>query len=177
MNWESVRSPIVGWVACAILSCFSNPAAFCQGKATNPLSGSTPGAMPLVNVGGGPMDAQFESMHFAQKILAQQNRNPSQNQKERERQQALVDSGALSAFDLAAPPKRLTNSIRRPPYCGAHVPRKSSSISKKRLPCIPSSSLPTITSAWLISAPTTRQKRKPSSKPPRISTKSSPGRF
>lgn len=107
MNWESARSPIVGWVACAILSCFSNTAAFCQGKATNPLYGSTPGAIPLVNVGGGPMDAQFESMDFAQKILAQQNRNPSQNQKERERQQALVDSGALSAFDLAAPPKAI----------------------------------------------------------------------
>jgi VWFA-related protein len=51
------------------------------------------------------MDAQFESLDFAQKTLAQQNKNPSQE--ERERQQALVDSGALSALDLAAPPKAI----------------------------------------------------------------------
>ena len=69
----------------------------------NPLAGTTPGAIPLVNVGGGPMDAQFASMDFAQKILAQQNKNTSQ--KERERQQGLVDSGSVSALDLAAPPK------------------------------------------------------------------------
>ena len=105
MNWDSVRIPLAGWAACVILSCFSNPAAFCQGKATNPLYGTTPGAIPLVNVGGGPKDAQFFAMDFAQKILAQQNKNTSQQ--ERERQQALVDSGALSAFDLAAPPKAI----------------------------------------------------------------------
>ncbi|HEX8893479.1 MAG TPA: VWA domain-containing protein [Terriglobales bacterium] len=110
MNWDSVRIPIAGWAACVILSCFSNPAAFCQGKATNPLYGTTPGAIPLVNVGGGPKDAQFFAMDFAQKILAQQNKNTSQQ--ERERQQALVDSGALSAFDLAAPPKAINEFNR-----------------------------------------------------------------
>ena len=105
MNWESIRSPSAGLVAFAILGlCVCDPAAFCQ-RAGNPLYGTTPGAIPLVNVGGGPMDAQFESLDFAQKVLAQQNKNTSQQ--ERDRQQALVDSGALSAFDLAAPTKAI----------------------------------------------------------------------
>jgi len=106
MKRESATCRIRRWTACAVLSfCLGDPAAFCQRVASNPNYGTTPGAIPLVNVGGGPMDAQFESMEFAQKILAQQNKNTSQ--KERERQQALVDSGALSALDLAAPPKAI----------------------------------------------------------------------
>ena len=105
MNWESVRSPSAGWAAFAILGlCVCDPAAFCQ-REGNPLYGTTPGAIPLVNVGGGPTDAQFFALDFAQKILAQQNKNTSQH--ERDRQQALVDSGALSAFDLAAPTKAI----------------------------------------------------------------------
>ncbi len=79
------------------------PLAFSQRG--NPLSGSTPSAIPLVNVGGGPMDAQFESTEFAQKILAAQNKKPTQ--KDLERQQGMVDSGAVSTLDLAAPPKAI----------------------------------------------------------------------
>jgi VWFA-related protein len=85
-------------IACVLLT-----PAFAQRG--NPIAGTTPGAIPLVNVGGGPMDAQFESVDFAQKILNQQNKNTSQ--KEREHQQALVESGSLSALDLAAPPKAI----------------------------------------------------------------------
>ena len=60
-------------------------------RAGNPMAGTTPGAIPLVNVGGSLMDAQFESLEFAQKILAAQNRAMT-SQKERERQEALVDT-------------------------------------------------------------------------------------
>ena len=120
MNPGRSRSSIAGWAGFAILSlCVCDPAAFCQRG--NPLYGTTPSAIPLVNVGGGPMDAQFFSMDFAQKILAQQNRDSSQNQKERERQQALVDSGAVSAFDLAAPTKAINEFNQASKIGRAHV--------------------------------------------------------
>ena len=80
----------------------SNPgSAFSQRG--NPIAGTTPGAVPLVNVGGGPSDAQFFSLDFAQKVLQEQNKKP--NQKELEREKGLVDSGTISALDLAAPGK------------------------------------------------------------------------
>jgi VWFA-related protein len=75
-------------------------------RGSNPISGTTPGAVPLINVGGGPMEAQFESLDFAQKILEQQNRKP--NPKEVARRQGLVDSGMVSALDLAAPEKAIS---------------------------------------------------------------------
>ena len=62
---------------------------------------SAPGALPLINVGGGPMESQFESMDFAQKILERQ--NTKLDEKEQERQKGLVDSGTVSALDLVAP--------------------------------------------------------------------------
>jgi len=103
---ERVRVGVMRVTVCTLLiTCTFPTVALAQRGSGNPLAGTTPGAIPLVNVGGGPMDAQFESLDFAQKILAQQNKNPSQ--KERERQQALVDSGALSVLDLAAPPKAI----------------------------------------------------------------------
>ena len=77
------------------------PSAFCQRG--NPNAGTTPGAIPLVNVGGGPLESQFESLEFEEKILQQQKSKP--NEKERERQKGLIDSGAFSALDLAAPAK------------------------------------------------------------------------
>ncbi len=100
MQPEQARIPVCRWVVYTLLGlCACPPFAF--GQRGNPLSTTTPGAIPLVNVGGGPMDAQFESMDFAQKILAQQNTKP--NAKEQERQKGLVDSGTVSALDLAAP--------------------------------------------------------------------------
>ncbi len=47
------------------------------------------------------MDAQFESMDFAQKILAQQNKKSDPKTQAREKE--LVDSGTVSELDLAAP--------------------------------------------------------------------------
>lgn len=49
------------------------------------------------------MDAQFESMDFAQKILQEQNQGS--NPKTLAHQKELVDSGMISALDLAAPTK------------------------------------------------------------------------
>src|SRR5215472_14891934 len=66
-----------------------------QRRPGNPISGSTPGAIPLINVGAGPMEAQFERLTFAQMILNEQNRA---SEKERARQQNLIDSGTVSAL-------------------------------------------------------------------------------
>lgn len=49
------------------------------------------------------MAAQFASVDFAEIILNKQKNNP--NQKELDRLNALVEAGALSKLDLAAPPK------------------------------------------------------------------------
>jgi Flp pilus assembly protein TadD len=49
------------------------------------------------------MDAQFRSMDFAQKILQQQNKNS--DPKVLAHQKELVNSGMVSALDLAAPTK------------------------------------------------------------------------
>src|ERR1019366_7086734 len=100
MTQGRVRIPSGWMVACVVLlGCTSPPSAFSQRG--NPISGTQPGALPLVNVGGGPMESQFESMDFAQIILQQQNKKPSP--REQERQKGLIDSGAVSALDLAAP--------------------------------------------------------------------------
>jgi len=104
MNRGRVRIPVGRWAACALLVLYAcHPPAF--GQRGNPLSGTTPGVVPLVNVGGGAVEAQFGAMDFAQKILEQQAKSTNQNQKDRERQQELVESGTLSALDLAAPAK------------------------------------------------------------------------
>jgi hypothetical protein len=111
--------------ACAVLVlCACHPSAFSQ-RGGNPIAGTAPGAVPLVNVGGVPMDAQFFTLDFAQRILAQQNKKP--NQQERARQQGLVDSGSLSALDLAAPAKAVNEFNRQLHCCGGHVPPESCS--------------------------------------------------
>ncbi len=97
------------WAVCALIGlCAYGPYAFCQRG--NPFAGAPPPAIPLVNVGGGPMESQFESIDFAQKMLEQQNRKP--NEKEREHEKGLVDSGALSQLDLAAPAKAVNEFNR-----------------------------------------------------------------
>jgi tetratricopeptide (TPR) repeat protein len=102
MNRGRVRMTVTRWATFTLLTVSGcGPAAYSQRG--NPLSGTSPGAVPLVNVGGGPMESQFEAMDFAQKILDQQNRNVSQ--KDRERQKGMVESGTISALDLAAPSK------------------------------------------------------------------------
>ena len=102
MTRVRVQIPIGFRVACMVFLVCSNPgSAFSQRG--NPIAGTTPGAVPLVNVGGGPSDAQFFSLDFAQKVLQEQNKKP--NQKELEREKGLVDSGTISALDLAAPGK------------------------------------------------------------------------
>jgi Ca-activated chloride channel family protein len=91
------------WAVCTVLGlCACLPAALGQ-KGTTPTL-PTPGSIPLVNVGGGPMEAQFARLDFTQMILDDQNRG-DRNKKDRERQKQLVDSGTVSALDLAAPTK------------------------------------------------------------------------
>jgi VWFA-related protein len=103
MIQESGRYRVGLLLAFAMLGlCVCSPPAFCQRAGTNPVAGTTPGVVPNVNIGG-TMGGQFGQLDFVQKVLDQQNKNP--NQKELERQRALVDSGALSALDLAAPSK------------------------------------------------------------------------
>ena len=76
---------------------------FGQGRGVNPAAGTVPSAVPNINVGGGTIDSQFGRLDLAQKILELQNRKP--NTKELARQKVLVDSGVVSALDLAAPSK------------------------------------------------------------------------
>jgi len=88
----------------ALFGLLALPLAACAQTSSggNPLAGTTPGAVPLINVGGGPNDAQFFAMDFAQKLLEQQNHK---NEKEEARRSALIASGTVSALDLAAPNK------------------------------------------------------------------------
>jgi Ca-activated chloride channel homolog len=65
---------------------------------------STPGAIPVINIGANAQAAQFATLDFAQIVLEQQDRAM---QKDRERQQAMVNSGVVSALDLAAPTKAI----------------------------------------------------------------------
>ena len=93
------------WAACALFVVYAcHFSAFAQ-RGTNPISGTTPGAIPIINVGGGAVEAQFGAMDLVQKLLEDQNQQANQSQKERERLQGLVDSGSVSALDLAAPAK------------------------------------------------------------------------
>src|SRR5271169_6697694 len=104
MNRVWVRIPVGRSAAMALFVLFScHLSAFGQGRVTNPYSGATPGPVPWVNVGGGAVDAQFGAMDLAQIMLLQQNKTTSPQ--DRDRQKKLVDSGTVSALDLAAPPK------------------------------------------------------------------------
>jgi VWFA-related protein len=107
MHRGRVRIPVVPWAAPALLVlCVFHSSAFCQRAGTNPYAGTMPAPIPITNVGAGPMEARFESMDFSQMFLEHQNR--SSNQKEHERQKALVESGTVSALDLAAPAKAVS---------------------------------------------------------------------
>ena len=107
MQPERVRIAVGLWAASVLLGlCAVAPLAFGQ-RGNNPIAGTTPTAIPLVNVGGGPMESQFAAMDFAQKILDQQN-TKQQSAKEQERQKGLVDSGSVSTLDLAAPPRAIS---------------------------------------------------------------------
>ena len=75
-------------------------------RSGDPASGPSPGAIPIINVGGNAQAAQFAALDFAQIILDQQSR--SRNGKEMARQKELVQSGELSELDLAAPDKAVS---------------------------------------------------------------------
>ena len=96
------RASIPGapFLAIAAVAWFAfTTAALCQ----NSISGTFPGAVPLINVGGGGMDAQFFSLDFAQMEL--QGQNHRLDPREVERRKTLIATGAVSALDLEAPQK------------------------------------------------------------------------
>ncbi len=104
MNLGPLRSSVGRWTACSLLwLCVCHPSARCQ-KGTPTLP--PPGNIPLVNVGGGPLEAQFARLDFSQMILEAQNRGDMK--KERERQKQLIAAGTVSALDLAAPAKAIS---------------------------------------------------------------------
>jgi len=61
--------------------------------------------VPVVNVGGNYMEAQFARLEFAQKVLEEQNRKSEEQRKQR---QKLLDTGTVSALDLQAPGKAVS---------------------------------------------------------------------
>jgi Flp pilus assembly protein TadD len=80
----------------------SVPTALCQ----NPYYASTSEIVPIINVGANLQVAQFARLDFAQMMLDQQNHKPTQTQLDH--QKALIDAGTVSALDLAAPPKAVS---------------------------------------------------------------------
>ena len=63
---------------------------------------STLAQIPNINMG---LDGEFAQIDFAQMYLDQINRNARKNQKQRDQNKELIDSGVVSALDLEAPNK------------------------------------------------------------------------
>ncbi len=63
----------------------------------------------LITVGGGPgnIEQAVAALDFAQLAIQQENRKREESERELREKAKLVDSGAISALDLAAPPKSL----------------------------------------------------------------------
>ncbi len=66
-----------------------------------------PVPIPLVNVGGGPMEARFARLDFAQLYLEEQARDAKKQAEAQAQNRRLVESGTVSALDLAAPGKAI----------------------------------------------------------------------
>ena len=90
------------WFAIQAVLCWCVLQSSAVSQRGDPYSGYNPGPIPLVNVGGNGMAAQFASLDFTEKLLQQQN---DKRQKDQERQKALIATGTVSALDLAAPSK------------------------------------------------------------------------
>ena len=67
-----------------------------------------PVSIPLINVGGDATEAQFARLDFAQKLLEEQARDAREKAEGLERRKKLVASGTVSALDLAAPGKAVS---------------------------------------------------------------------
>ena len=63
---------------------------------------STIAQIPNINMG---LDGEFAQIDFAQMYLDQVNRDAHQNQKQRNQNKELIESGVVSALDLEAPNK------------------------------------------------------------------------
>ncbi len=61
------------------------------------------GGVPLINIGADATEAQFARLDFAQMYLEEQARHARERQQQQKQNQKLLDSGTVSALDLAAP--------------------------------------------------------------------------
>ena len=104
MNLGRLRVLVGRWSAYAVVVlCVWVPFTICQ-QPRYPVA--APSTLPTINVGGGDsMTAQFARMDFAQMAMDEQSKNRKQAEKDRMSSQRLVESGAISALDLAAPAK------------------------------------------------------------------------
>ena len=65
---------------------------------------AAPGTIPVVNVGGNYLEAQFARLEFAEKLLDEQRRRDAESEK---RKSELIASGTVSVLDLKASRKAL----------------------------------------------------------------------
>jgi Ca-activated chloride channel family protein len=122
MNLEPLRVTLSRWTSCALLGlCVWHPSASCQGS--GPMSQMTIGNIPHVNEGGGPVEAQFAHLDYTQMTLDAENSNPKQ--KERKRQRQLIDTGTVSALDLAAPAKAVSEFNNASSLMRAQCPQEA----------------------------------------------------
>ncbi len=63
--------------------------------------------VPIMNVGADALEARFARLDFAQMYLEQQNRDARKQAESQAQNKRLVDSGIVSALDLAAPGKAI----------------------------------------------------------------------
>lgn len=94
------------------------------------------GNIPHVNEGGGPVEAQFAHLDYTQMTLDAENRNPKQ--KERERQRQLIDTGTVSALDLAAPAKAVSEFNNASSLMSAQCPQEAIAHLQKAIAIYPS---------------------------------------
>ncbi len=74
-----------------------------QGQRGQQQSFPAMGGIPLINVGADAMEARFARLQFAQMYLEEQAKQNKKREQGRKQDQKLVDSGLVSALDLAAP--------------------------------------------------------------------------
>jgi len=107
MNLGPLRIPVGRWTACALLGlCACHSSAF--GQRFTSSGGVKDWAYSNILVSGdtGTLESQFARLDYTQMILDEQ--NGGGKRKDREGQQHLIDSGTVSALDLAAPAKAVS---------------------------------------------------------------------
>lgn len=94
-------------LAAVCLACLICAAPICAQRTSIGVM-SPQGTLPLINVGGNDMEASFARLDFATMMLDEQRSKGKMNSEE----QQLVTTGAISALDLQAPNRALTEFNR-----------------------------------------------------------------